>query len=259
MLKPLMNLAKLVFCGAAFAVLAAQAEVKQIKDVLGREVAVDVPVKRAILTFYYPDYIAATGADNFRNVVGISREFWEKFNPGSWAQFTEKMPFLKDIDDVGYVISNTFSTEKALALKPDVLVIPKIQYEALAAELSRFEEAGIPVIVVDFNDQTVENHTQSIRIFGQLAGTEARAEKIARAYTALPIFKSGSKRQICPSRKSISNSAIKGRRNTALPLAKTCGARLPIPSAAIMSAHRISKPGARFLPNNYWSPAPMSS
>ena len=182
MLKPLMNLAKLVFCGAAFAVLAAQAEVKQIKDVLGREVAVDVPVKRAILTFYYPDYIAATGADNFRNVVGISREFWEKFNPGSWAQFTEKMPFLKDIDDVGYVISNTFSTEKALALKPDVLVIPKIQYEALAAELSRFEEAGIPVIVVDFNDQTVENHTQSIRIFGQLAGTEARAEKIARAY-----------------------------------------------------------------------------
>ena len=182
MLKPLMNLAKLVFCGAAFAVLAAQAEVKQIKDVLGREVQVDVPVKRAILTFYYPDYIAATGADNFRNVVGISREFWEKFNPGSWAQFTEKMPFLKDIDDVGYVISNTFSTEKALALKPDVLVIPKVQYEALAAELSRFEEAGIPVIVVDFNDQTVENHTQSIRIFGQLAGTEARAEKIARAY-----------------------------------------------------------------------------
>ena len=112
MLKPLMNLAKLVFCGAAFAVLAAQAEVKQIKDVLGREVAVNVPVKRAILTFYYPDYIAATGADNFRNVVGISREFWEKFNPGSWAQFTEKMPFLKDIDDVGYVISNTFSTER---------------------------------------------------------------------------------------------------------------------------------------------------
>ena len=134
MLKPLMNLAKLVFCGAAFAVLAAQAEVKQIKDVLGREVAVDVPVKRAILTFYYPDYIAATGAVNFRNVDGISREFWEKFNPGSWAQFTEKMPFLKDLDDVGYVISKTFSTEKALALKPDVLVIPKIQYEALAAE-----------------------------------------------------------------------------------------------------------------------------
>ena len=63
-----------------------------------------------------------------------------------------------------------------------MLVIPKVQYEALAAELSRFEEAGIPVIVVDFNDQTVENHTQSIRIFGQLAGTEARAEKIARAY-----------------------------------------------------------------------------
>ena len=38
---------------------------KTIKDVLGREVKVDVPVKRAVLAFYYPDYIAVTGADKF--------------------------------------------------------------------------------------------------------------------------------------------------------------------------------------------------
>ena len=32
-----------------------QAEIKTIKDVLGREVNVDVPVKNAVLGFYYPD------------------------------------------------------------------------------------------------------------------------------------------------------------------------------------------------------------
>ncbi|MDO4776091.1 MAG: ABC transporter substrate-binding protein [Cardiobacteriaceae bacterium] len=160
----------------------AQAEVRTITDVMGREVQVDVPVKRAVLTFYYPDYIAVAGAENFDKVVGISRQFWEEFNPGSWKLYAEKMPALKDIADVGYVVSNTFSTEKALALKPDVLVIPEIQYKALSEELPRFEAAGVPVVVVDFNDQSVEKHTKSARIFGELAGTTERADKIAQEY-----------------------------------------------------------------------------
>lgn len=160
----------------------AQAEVVTIKDTLGRDVKVDVPVKRPILTFYYPDYIAATGVENFNKVVGISREFWEKFNPGSWSLFAEKIPSLKDIADVGYVVSNTFSLEKALALKPDVVVLPEIQFKALASEIAKFEELGIPVVAVDFNDQTVEKHTASVRIFGKLAGTEERAEQLAQEY-----------------------------------------------------------------------------
>lgn len=34
----------------------AQAEIKTIHDVLGRDVKVDVPAKRVVLGFYYPDY-----------------------------------------------------------------------------------------------------------------------------------------------------------------------------------------------------------
>lgn len=161
----------------------AHAEIKTIKDVLGREVQVDVPVKRAVLGFYYPDYIAATGADNFQNVVGISREFWEKFNPGSWALYSEKIPQLKDIGDIGNVNTGTFSFEKTLAMKPDVVVLAKWQYDTLKSEMPRFEQAKIPVVVVDFNEQTVENHTNSTRIFGQLAQTEERANTLAQEYT----------------------------------------------------------------------------
>lgn len=160
------------------------AEVRTFRDVMDREVTVDVPVKSPIITFYYPDYIAVAGVENFDKVVGISREFWEKFNPGSWKLYTEKMPKLKDIADVGYVTNSTFSTEKALALKPDVLIVPKIQMAGLEAELPHFEKLGIPVVVVDFNDQTVENHQKSVEIFGILSGQEERAKKIADEYGA---------------------------------------------------------------------------
>jgi raw score 10.12 len=159
-----------------------QAEIKKIKDVLGREVNVDVPVKNAVLGFYYPDYIAVTGVENFKYVKGISREFWEKFNPGSWALFSEKMPELKNIADIGNVNTGTFSTEKTLALKPDVLILAEWQYQTIGSELPKLEQAGVPIIVVDFNAQSVERHTQSAKIFGQLAGTEERANKIADEY-----------------------------------------------------------------------------
>lgn len=162
--------------------LNAQAEVKTINDVLGRDVQVDVPAKRVVLGFYYPDYIAATGAENFEQVVGISREFWEKFNPGSWDLYNQKLPNLQGIGDIGNIDRGTFSFEKTLAMKPDVVILAKQQYDTLKAEMPRFEAANIPVVVVDYNDQTVKNHVKSTQIFGQLAGSEQRADQVAQEY-----------------------------------------------------------------------------
>lgn len=38
--------------------LSAQAEVKTITDVIGREVKVELPAKRVVLGFYFEDYLA---------------------------------------------------------------------------------------------------------------------------------------------------------------------------------------------------------
>ncbi|CAM4182579.1 ABC transporter substrate-binding protein [Psychrobacter arenosus] len=160
----------------------AQAEIKTIHDVLDRDVKVDVPAKRVVLGFYYPDYIAATGADHFGQVVGVSREFWESFNPGSWQLYSQKLPNLQGIGDIGNIDRGTFSLEKTLAMKPDVVILAKWQYDTLKAEMPRFEAANIPVVVVDYNDQGVANHTNSTKIFGQIAGTEARANQAAQEY-----------------------------------------------------------------------------
>ncbi len=169
---------------AALALHSASAELKTINDVLGRDVKVDVPVKNAVLMFYFPDYIAATGLENFKHIHGISREFWEKYNAGSWQLFVDKIPELKNIADVGHANNQSFSLEKTLSLKPDAVIMGKVQYNVIKADVERMEAAGIPVVVVDFNDQTVANHTKSIRIFGQLAGTEERANALADEYAA---------------------------------------------------------------------------
>ncbi|MGN6926054.1 ABC transporter substrate-binding protein, partial [Neisseria sp. P0017.S006] len=121
-------------------------------------------------------------ADKFKNVIGISREFWEKFNPGSWAMFKQKLPTLQNIADIGNINTGTFSLEKTLALKPDVLILADWQYKAVATHLPRIKAAGIPVVVVDFNAETVARHTRSAEIFGELNGTQARAQKIAAEY-----------------------------------------------------------------------------
>lgn len=179
-MKPVYRiLAAAVFSLAA---LTAQAEVKTLTDVRGREVQVDVPAERVVLGFYYPDYIAVTGADKFENVVGISREFWEKFNPGSWSLYAAKIPSLQNIGDIGNVNTGTFSFEKTLAMKPDVVVLADWQYDTLKEEMPRFEKAGIPVVVVDFNAQTVERHTASAKLFGEIAGTPERAKQAADEY-----------------------------------------------------------------------------
>ncbi|MEZ7502936.1 ABC transporter substrate-binding protein [Psychrobacter sp. Arc29] len=173
-----------VAVGLMLTTLTAHAEIKTINDVLGRDVQVDVPAKRVVLGFYYPDYIAATGSEKFGQVVGISREFWEDFNPGSWELYSEKLPNLNSIGDIGNIDRGTFSFEKTLAMKPDVVVLAKWQYDTLKAEMPRFEAANIPVVVVDYNDQTVKNHVKSTEIFGQLAGSEQRADQAAQEYAA---------------------------------------------------------------------------
>lgn len=157
-------------------------EMRHFQDILGREINLEVPVKRAVLGFYFPDYIAVAGADNFQYIKGISKEFWQKFNPGSYQLFLEKMPELEEKTDVGYLGNNSFSVEKALSLNPDAIIIPKIHFSNLENDLHLFEALNIPIIVVDFNEQSLENHLKSIEIFGILSGEEARAKAISEQY-----------------------------------------------------------------------------
>lgn len=163
---------------------AAHADEKTFTDVIGREVKADLPSKRVLLGFYFEDYMAVGGEASYDKVVGISREAWEGWRPTSWTKYVAHRPSLDKLPDVGEVEAQTFSVEKVLELKPDMVVLADWQYKGLGLDADRIEEAGIPIAVVDFNAQTLERHLDSARVLGLITGEEDRAGTIAADYKA---------------------------------------------------------------------------
>ncbi|WP_321160313.1 hypothetical protein [Marinomonas rhodophyticola] len=154
-----------------------EAKVTVINDVLDRQVEVDLPAKRVILGFYAEDYMAIGTEKAFDHVVGLSRDTWEGWRPASWNLYTEYRPSLKDIPDIGEIEAQTFSIEKILSLKPTVILLADWQYQGLGTDVDRLEEAGIPIVVVDYNAQTLDRHIKSTQLIGQLTGQENALKK----------------------------------------------------------------------------------
>ena len=184
----------------AFGTAAVHAKPVQITDVNGRKVTVDLPAKRVVLGFYYQDYMAIGGKDALNNVVGFSKAVWADWAPPSWAAFSKAVPKLNQLADVGEV-EDVFVTEttvyldlsycepetdncleKVLALKPDLLILADWQYKALGSDLARINKAGIPIVVLDYNAQTVAKHIQSTKLIGTLTGQQQKADKLAADY-----------------------------------------------------------------------------
>lgn len=167
-------------CLAALIVPPASADPVELTDVIGRKITVEVPAKRVLLGFYFEDYMAIGGPDALDRVVGISKSAWKDWRPANWAAHLEKRPSIDLIPDVGEVEVQTFSVEKVLALKPDVAILGNWQVKALGLDVQRLTDAGVPVVVVDYHAETLEQHLASTRLIGRVIGAEARAEEIAR-------------------------------------------------------------------------------
>lgn len=157
----------------------------EVTDILDRKVTVELPAKRVVLAFNYQDYMAVGGKHALDNVVGFSKAVWTDWAPASWAEFSKAVPKLNELEDVGEVEVGTFSVEKILALKPDFVLMADWQYKALDSDLEPLEQAGIPVVVVDYLAQTVDKHVRSTEIIGQLTGQEAKAKALNDEYKAL--------------------------------------------------------------------------
>lgn len=154
----------------------------EITDLADRKVVVDVPVKKAVVAFYYQDYLAIAGDKVLDNIIGFSKAVWTDWAPSSWATFSKALPKLEKLEDVGEVEVGTFSVEKVLSLRPDLLVLAKWQYDALGSDLDALEEAKIPIVVLDYNAQTVDTHIKTTKLIGLLTGNEARAQELASYY-----------------------------------------------------------------------------
>lgn len=177
-IKPL-----LLGAAAALVVLAGQcfAEIKVI-DVKGREVTLPKPAERVVLGFYYEDYLAVAGPGAIDKVIALSLSTWKDWRPNQFAAYEKALPKLASIPDVGNTEDGTFSIEKVIAARPDLLILAAWSYDALGEGTKQIEAAGIPIVTLDYNAQTVEKHVFSTEVLGKVMGTEDRAQKLAENY-----------------------------------------------------------------------------
>tara|TARA_R110000764_G_scaffold67743_2_gene140740 strand:- start:1515 stop:2594 length:1080 start_codon:yes stop_codon:yes gene_type:complete len=172
---------KLLFLTALLFSSLSIAQMTTITDVLGREVTFDAPAKRVIVGFYPEDYMAIGTEAAYDHVVGMSNYIWQA-RPTNWDMYVKHRPSLAKIPGIGRVDTKTFSVEKIISLNPDLLMLADWQYKGLGDDVKRIEDAGIPIVVVDYNAQTLERHVLSTKIIGVITGQEERAATIANEY-----------------------------------------------------------------------------
>ena len=157
-----------------------------VTDMAGRQVSVNVPVKRVVLGFdrNLPSFAAVAGEDFLSKMAG-----WGKITPKcnqNIYKFKEKYPGIEAIPDVGCHSKGTFSVEKVISLKPDVVIFPLWmlidKYEGTVEDIAKMEAAGIPTVFIDYWKKPFENTIPSTLLLGILLGKEKRAQEIADFY-----------------------------------------------------------------------------
>jgi iron complex transport system substrate-binding protein len=153
-----------------------------VTDVTGRTVTLRGPAERAVVGFYCDEVAAIIGAAGWDRVAGFSRRQWAVNRAETWRRYRTAVPRLADLPDVGAWEDQSFSAERVLALRPDLLIVPPWAASAHAAQMAPIEAARIPVLVVDYNAQSVERHVASTLAIGRALGAERRASELAELY-----------------------------------------------------------------------------
>ncbi len=179
-----MRLASLVLLVLAGLVPCRAADTVTVRDVAGRDVTLQLPVKRIVLgegrqfmalALLHPDpasLLAAWPADLQRQDKVL------------YEQYRSRFPALDRVPIVGRGSEDTFSVEQALASNPDVAILSGgYGPSARSGEVIRkLEAAGIPVVFIDFVEAPLKNTVPSIHLLGRLLGREAQAEAFAQFY-----------------------------------------------------------------------------
>lgn len=180
--KPFPALALLIaFCLVLLAAMPAAAEKIAITDIAGRSVTLTVPVQRVILgEGRQLHVVAALDRDApLRRVIGW-RDDLIKSDPDTYRTYLAHYPEIARLPLFGGLNEGGFSIEKAIALKPDLVLL---NFEAKSASeetglVEKLAALGVPVVYVDFRHSPFQNTEPSIRLMGRLFGKTEIAEQL---------------------------------------------------------------------------------
>lgn len=163
----------------------ARAEPIRIKDVMGREVALNAAARRIVLgAGRHLSVIGLIHRDPASLVVGWRDDF--RRDSSNFAAWAEKFPRIADIPVVGGVAGDGLAVETIVGLSPDLVILSLYDAEAPATgrSIDMLTQLGIPVLVVDFFSHPLENSLPSLNMLGRAIGAEERAHDFAAFYTS---------------------------------------------------------------------------
>jgi iron complex transport system substrate-binding protein len=157
---------------------------RRVTDVLGRQVSIPAPPRAVLLgeggqlpnlALLHPDPISILAG------MGGDRR---QVDPVGDAAYRRRFPALEGVPELTTAVGQSFSAERALALKPDLVILSAWQAnsEEMRRAVELLEASRIPVVYVDFFQQPGRNTLPSIRLLGAVLGCEERAEAYARFY-----------------------------------------------------------------------------
>ena len=176
--KYVVLVAATMLCGLMTVSAAAESESVTITDQLGREVTVNLPVESCYLGFYYENFLTVVGPDAFTKVKATSLYDTEGYFASLSEMYRENVEGYADMVDVGSTMQDNFDVEKLIEMDVDVAIVGNYQYEGAPEAMEKLEEAGIPVVAINYSACTVEEHTAAI------FQVEDRAQEILDLYTA---------------------------------------------------------------------------
>lgn len=150
-----------------------------VTDLAGRRVTLKQPVERIVLV---------RGRDIYALGLLLGGEFQERlvawgpdlelYDEDSYRKFVEFHPRLADVPKLGSVYQDAVSVEKVLALAPDLVVVDTFMADRGYTCITRLEEAGLPVLYLDFSTDPYCNPQKSIELLGRVLQKEDRAKEI---------------------------------------------------------------------------------
>ncbi|MEJ6396064.1 ABC transporter substrate-binding protein [Gymnodinialimonas sp. 2305UL16-5] len=166
----------------------AQAEAFTLTDIAGREVTLPDRPTRIVLGEGRMMYSIAAIEDGnpFENIVGWKDDLI-LYDPDAFRRFEEAFPEdTARLVNFGNPYSGDFSIETVLQNEAD-LVLLELGGLFNAEEtglIERLDEAGVPVVFVDFRRNATENTVPSLLILGRILGEEANAAEFIDFYIA---------------------------------------------------------------------------
>lgn len=146
----------------------------QITDVRGRQVSVPEPVQRlSIDDARYLVALALIVPDPVKPLAAWAHDKRRLTGP-IYAELVRRFPRLATLPRVASS-KQPFNMEAVLAAAPDVAVV-SLQSNITDQQVAQLQAVGIPVVFIDFFMHPARNQALSLRILGQLTGSQAQAD-----------------------------------------------------------------------------------